>query len=154
MAITKLPEPTNRGLDIALGKDFFLEVNTAATEANPTWTVVGGQRSTALKRTADEIDASHKTSGGWKSTLPGLRSWSMESEAIIIMSDLGAEALAKAFHEGKLVHCRFKSAGGKIGYVGWASITDFSLDTGHTDVATLSITLNGNGPLEEVTITA
>ena len=66
--------PTNASTNATAGKDYLIYLNTGATEANPTWTLLGGQRSGDLSRQADEIDASHKTSGGWKTTLPGLRS--------------------------------------------------------------------------------
>ncbi|MBF1130165.1 MAG: phage major tail protein, TP901-1 family [Dialister invisus] len=147
MAITKLPENPNKA-SASLGKEFLLAVNIG-TAAVPVWKNVGGQRSTALKRSADEIDASDKTTGGWKVTKAGLRSWSMEAESVVIIDDEGAEALALAFETGKEVNCKFIYPDGSA-FTGWGSVTDFSIETPHDDTATLSCTINGNGPLTKV----
>ena len=64
------------------GKDFLIYINTGESEANPTWTLIGGQRSGTLNRSAESLDASHKTSGGWKSTVAGLREWSIDLESV------------------------------------------------------------------------
>lgn len=132
------------------GKDYLVYVATAGSGDNYTWTLVGGQRSGSLSRTAEEIDASHKTSGGWASTLAGLRSWSLDMEAIYLAGDEGAKFLEAAFLEGKQVHIKFEYPN-KSYVTGWGSITDLSLDTSHDDVATISGTINGDGPLSELT---
>ena len=131
------------------GKDYLIYINTAATEANPTWTLLGGQRSGDLTRQADEIDASHKTSGGWKSTLPGLRSWSIDLETVYLAGDAGAKFLEAAFLAGKQIHIKFEYPD-KSYVTGWASITECSLSTPYDDVATLKGTLNGDGALSDV----
>lgn len=147
MAITSLPENPSKA-NASLGKEFLLYVDTS-TEASPAeWTLVGGQRSTSLKRSADEIDASDKTTGGWKRTKAGLRSWSMEAENVVILDDKGAEALNFAYENGKEIHCKFAYPN-DVFYTGWGSLTDFSMDTQHDDVATLSLTINGNGALKK-----
>ena len=68
MASFTFPTRTNASTTASAGKDYLIYLNTGSTEASPTWTLLGGQRSGDLSRQADEIDASHKTSGGWKST--------------------------------------------------------------------------------------
>lgn len=130
------------------GKDYLIYLNTGTTEAAPTWTLLGGQRSGDLNREADEIDASHKTSGGWKSTLPGLRSWSIDLETVYLAGDTGAKFLEAAFLAGKQVHVKFEYPD-KSFVTGWGSITECSLSTPHDDVATLKGTISGDGPLSE-----
>lgn len=144
MAITSLPVNPNAA-DASLGKDYLLYVNTGTVEV-PVWSVVGGQRSTSLSRSADEIDCSHKTSGGWKITKAGLRSWSMELESVVVLSDEGAAAMDYAFENGKEVNCKFVYPNSDE-FVGWGSVTDYSMETPHDDVATISCTISGNGPL-------
>ena len=129
-------------------KDYLIYLNTGTTEAAPTWTLLGGQRSGDLNREADEIDASHKTSGGWKSTLPGLRSWSIDLETVYLAGDTGAKFLEAAFLAGKQVHVKFEYPD-KSFVTGWGSITECSLSTPHDDVATLKGTISGDGPLSE-----
>ncbi len=142
------PTRTNATSTATAGKDYLIYLNTGTTEAAPTWTLLGGQRSGDLNREADEIDASHKTSGGWKSTLPGLRSWSIDLETVYLAGDTGAKFLETAFLAGKQVHVKFEYPD-KSFVTGWGSITECSLSTPHDDVATLKGTISGDGPLSE-----
>lgn len=142
------PTRTDATSTATAGKDYLIYLNTGATEAAPTWTLLGGQRSGDLNREADEIDASHKTSGGWKSTLPGLRSWSIDLETVYLAGDTGAKFLEAAFLAGKQVHVKFEYPD-KSFVTGWGSITECSLSTPHDDVATLKGTISGDGPLSE-----
>lgn len=142
------PTRTDATSTATAGKDYLIYLNTGTTEAAPTWTILGGQRSGDLNREADEIDASHKTSGGWKSTLPGLRSWSIDLETVYLAGDTGAKFLEAAFLAGKQVHVKFEYPD-KSFVTGWGSITECSLSTPHDDVATLKGTISGDGPLSE-----
>lgn len=142
------PTRTDATSTVTAGKDYLIYLNTGTTEAAPTWTLLGGQRSGDLNREADEIDASHKTSGGWKSTLPGLRSWSIDLETVYLAGDTGAKFLEAAFLAGKQVHVKFEYPD-KSFVTGWGSITECSLSTPHDDVATLKGTISGDGPLSE-----
>lgn len=142
------PTCTDATSTATAGKDYLIYLNTGTTEAAPTWTLLGGQRSGDLNREADEIDASHKTSGGWKSTLPGLRSWSIDLETVYLAGDTGAKFLEAAFLAGKQVHVKFEYPD-KSFVTGWGSITECSLSTPHDDVATLKGTISGDGPLSE-----
>lgn len=149
MAETTFAEPKNKMTTATGGKDYLIYVNTGKSEDEPTWTLVGGQRSGDLNRSADEIDASHKTSGGWKVTLPGLRSWSIDLEAVYLMGDEGAKFIEAAFFAGKSVHIKFEYPD-KAYVTGWGAITDCSLSAPHDDVATLSGTITGQGPLSDL----
>lgn len=142
------PTRTDATSTATAGKDYLIYLNTGTTEAAPTWTLLGGQRSGDLNREADEIDASHKTSGGWKSTLPGLRSWSIDLETVYLAGDTGAKFLEASFLAGKQVHVKFEYPD-KSFVTGWGSITECSLSTPHDDVATLKGTISGDGPLSE-----
>ena len=142
------PTRTDATSTATAGKDYLIYLNTGTTEAAPTWTLLGGQRSGDLNREADEIDASHKTSGGWKSTLLGLRSWSIDLETVYLAGDIGAKFLEAAFLAGKQVHVKFEYPD-KSFVTGWGSITECSLSTPHDDVATLKGTISGDGPLSE-----
>ena len=147
MAYTVFAEPVSTSKATA-GKDYLLYVNTGTTEAAPTWTL-GGQRSGDLSRKADEIDASDKTSGGWKATLPGLRSWSIDLESVYLAGDTGAKFLEAAFLNNKQVNIKFEYPDQSY-LMGWASLTECSLSTPHDDVATLKGTLSGAGPLSDL----
>ena len=148
MSEYNFPTRTDATSTATAGKYYLIYLNTGTTEAAPTWTLLGGQRSGDLNREADEIDASHKTSGGWKSTLPGLRSWSIDLETVYLAGDTGAKFLEAAFLAGKQVHVKFEYPD-KSFVTGWGSITECSLSTPHDDVATLKGTISGDGPLSE-----
>ena len=139
------PSPSNA----TVGKDYLLSINTA-TAVKPVWTLIGGQRGSSLKRTADSIDVSHKTSGGWKSTKAGLRGWSVDLDGLVLLQDAGLEALETAFNEGKEVNVKFEYPDKKY-RTGWAALTDLSIEAPHDGEASLSGTLEGNGPLSDLT---
>ena len=144
------PTRTDTTSDSTAGKDYLIYLNTGTSEDKPTWTLLGGQRSGDLSRQADEIDASHKTTGGWKTTIPGLRSWSLDLESVYLAGDTGAKFLEAAFLAGKQVHIKFEYPDGAY-VTGWGSITECSLSTPHDDVATIKGTISGAGALSELT---
>lgn len=145
MPVLNLPEaPKNN--EVTVGKSYFLEVAKLDTESKVVWVRVGGQRNSGITKNSDDIDASHKTSGGWKATLPGLLSWNTELDGLMMLQDEGVAILEQAFGAGQLVAVRFVYPDGTH-EVGWAAITEFSVDTPHDDVASLTGSLNGNGPL-------
>lgn len=138
--------PVNPSVSNAtVGKDFLLSVNTG-TVAVPVWTLVGGQRSASLSRTADEIDVSDKTTQGWKSAKAGLRSWSIDLDGTVILSDTGLAALEQAFMTGVEINVRLLYPDGSE-QTGWGSVTEFSIESPHDGEATVSGTISGNGAL-------
>lgn len=147
MAITL---PVNPSVSSAsVGKDFLLKINTG-TAVSPTWTIVGGQRSADLGRSADSIDVSHKTSGGWKSSKAGLRGWSVDLDALVLLSDAALPYLEKAFQDGAEINVQMLYPDGTV-QTGWGSLTDFSLATPHDGEASLTGTIEGNGALTDRT---
>lgn len=149
MASITFPKKKNASTTATAGKDYLIYLNTGETEDEPSWTLLGGQRSGDLNRSADEIDSSTKTSGGWKSTIPGLRNWSINLESVYLAGDAGARFLEAAFLAGEQVHVKFEYPD-KSYVTGWGSVTDCSLKTPHSDVATVSGTIAGDGPLSEL----
>ena len=138
--------PVNPSVSSAsVGKDFLLSVNTG-TVAVPVWTLIGGQRGASLSRSADEIDVSHKTSGGWKSVKAGLRSWSIDLDGLVLLADAGLAALEQAFMAGTEVNVQLLYPDGSF-QTGWGSLTDFSMEAPHDGEASLKGTIGGNGPL-------
>lgn len=147
MAVTL---PTNPSVSSAtVGKDYLLYVNTG-TPTVPVWTLIGGQRGASLSRSADSIDVSHKTSGGWKAAKAGLRGWSIDLDGLVLLTDTGLEALETAFEDGTEIHVKFEYPDKKY-RTGWGSITDLSIETPHDGEASLSGTIEGNGELSALT---
>ena len=149
MSTTTFPTRTDAASTATAGKDYLIYANKGVSDQEPDWLLIGGQRSGKLNRKADELDASHKTSGGWTCHLPGLRSWGIDLESVVLLNDEGARYLEAAFNAGQQVHLKFEYPD-KSYYTGWGSITEFSLNTQHDDVATISGTISGDGPLSEL----
>lgn len=143
MAITLPVNPSTSSASV--GKDYLLYINTG-TALSPVWTLIGGQRSADLSRSADSIDVSHKTSGGWKSNKAGLRGWSIDLDALVLLSDAALPYLEKAFDDGTEINVRLQYPN-MTEQMGWGSLTDFSLATPHDGEASLTGTIEGNGAL-------
>lgn len=132
--------------DKLLGKEVLVYLNygEGATEAKPVWTQVGGQTTADYDMSADSIDATNKTSGGWGETYAGNKSTELSLEGIVCKSDEAYEQLQAAFMAGDAVDiCRFRGDGRaeRNGY----SITELSDETPHDDTSTFKMTLNGLG---------
>lgn len=143
MAVTLPDNPSTSNAQV--GKDFLMYINTG-TAAEPTWTLVGGQRSGNLNQEADSIDVSHKASDGWKASKAGLRGWSLELGTLCMLSDAGIQALDQAFQTGKEVNIKLAYPDGSY-KSGWGSIMNFSLSVPHDGPAEISGTIDGNGAL-------
>ena len=143
MSITLPVNPSTSSASV--GKDYLLYINTG-TALSPVWTLIGGQRSADLSRSADSIDVSHKTSGGWKSNKAGLRGWSIDLDALVLLSDAALPYLEKAFDDGTEINVRLRYPN-MTEQIGWGSLTDFSLATPHDGEASLTGTIEGNGAL-------
>lgn len=146
-ALKKLPDNPDKSIAIA-GKDTLLSINTGTTEV-PKWTKVGGQRNSPINMTAETLDANHKTSGGWASTVPGMKSWNISYSGLLIMDEDGLAALEYCYRESKQANVRIDYPN-KTCQTGWAFVTEFDKDVGHDAIATVSITLSGVGPISEV----
>ena len=132
------------------GKDVlaYLNYGESATEAAPVWLLLGGQRNADMSRTADSIDASNKSSGGWGETYPGIRNTELSVECIQGKNDEGYEVLKDAFNAGEAVDiCRYAADGTAVR--NWYHITDLSDATPHDDMVTYTMKLAGVGKPKE-----
>lgn len=156
MAITDIQLaalPENPNVSVAeAGKDTLFSINTGTTAA-PVWTVIGGQRNTPLTRKASTLDGSHKTSGGWESKIPGLKSWSIAYSGLQIASDDGLKVLDYAYTSSKQVNVKLTYKNGMF-RTGWAYITEYDDDNAHDAISTVKVTLEGVGAISDLTAPA
>lgn len=110
--------------------------------------VVGGQRNASLEMSAETIDTTVKTSEGWASKIPGLKSWSSSCDGVYFVDDVGLQAVQTAFENGTEVDLEFTNTTSVV-YKGKAVITSMSLDAGQDDVVSYTISFEGSGKLEE-----
>lgn len=144
MAETRVKRPpTSQKL---MGKNtlLFLNYGEAATEQTPVWALFGGQRNASFSMSADEVDVSDKTSGGWGETEQGIKSTEISIEGVSTKGNKVLAEIKAAFIAGEAVHilrwCKDGSS-----EINWYNITEFSDDAPMDDAVTFSITLKGCG---------
>jgi TP901-1 family phage major tail protein len=130
------------------GVDVLLKVKDSTSGV---LTVVGGQTGASLSRSASTIDVSDKTTGGWASSLVGLKTWSVEAEGFVSLGNAGQEMLEDAFDARDTVFLEIRvgaddNADG-ITYTGEAVITSLENEFGQDDAVTFSVSLEGASPL-------
>lgn len=120
-----------------------------------------------LEITTEEVDISNKMMGGWAGSLPGKKSYTVSSEALITRKEgaLSYDTLLKAQIGGKVLDFFFGEAavadqdnnGGtftpdktKKNYTGRIMITSQSLTSEAGQIAKLSVSFKGIGALEQV----
>lgn len=126
------------------GVDVLLKVK----KEEGTFVAVGGQKGASLSRSAETIDVSDKTSGGWAESIMGLKSWSVDCEGFVVLGDEAYELLEEAFDNRTPLEVEIK-VGGETGYTrtGQAVITDFPEDYAQDSAVTFSLSLQGASPL-------
>ena len=135
------------------GKDILLAVWDTDGE---NILAVAGQQGLTINRTADTIEVSTKdTEGGWKSSIAGMKEWSIDLDGLYVTSDESPSILSDAFTNSGLVCIKVynnKTRKGMFG--GIASITDFPIEAPYDDAVTYSVTFSGVGPLTDLLVDA
>lgn len=108
--------------------------------------VVGGQRNASLEMSAETIDTTVKTTGGWASKITGIKSWTSSCDGVYFVDDAGLEAAQTAFMNGTAVSLEFSNSSG-LTYSGQAVITSMSVEAGQEDVVSYTISFEGTGAL-------
>ena len=109
-------------------------------------TVVGGQRNASLEMSAETIDTTVKSTGGWAAKIPGIKSWTSSCDGVYFVDDAGLEAAQAAFMNGTEVKLDFSNSAG-LAYSGQAVITSMSVEAGQEDIVSYTISFEGTGAL-------
>ena len=109
-------------------------------------TVVGGQRNASLEMSAETIDTTVKSTGGWAAKIPGMKSWTSSCDGVYFLDDAGLEAAQAAFMNGTEVKLDFSNSSG-LAYSGQAVITSMSVEAGQEDIVSYTISFEGTGAL-------
>lgn len=122
-----------RGVDVLLKKD---------------GTVIAGQRDLTLSIKADKIDTSTKTNAGWKTSLAGLREWSVSFDCVTYFGDKAAaqRVVRRAAVEGTNIDV-VVAVGDEEVYAGEASISGLDISGPMSDVSMSSFSLEGASAL-------
>ena len=108
--------------------------------------VVGGQRNASLEMSAETIDTTVKSTGGWAAKIPGIKSWTSSCDGVYFLDDAGLSAAQTAFMSGTPVQLVFSNTDG-LAYSGQAVITSMSVEAGQEDVVSYTISFEGTGAL-------
>ena len=108
--------------------------------------VVGGQRNASLEMSAETIDTTVKTTGGWAAKIPGMKSWTSSCDGVYFLDDAGLSAAQTAFMSGTPVQLVFSNTDG-LAYSGQAVITSMSVEAGQEDIVSYTISFEGTGAL-------
>lgn len=115
---------------------------------------VAGQQGTTLNMNADTIDVTDKTSGGWKTYMPGLKEWSIDQDVFYTIGDESNKLLLNAYLDrkpiGVFIQVGDDAEAGKISFEGEAYITDFPMDFALDNAASVSMSLSGASALTVV----
>lgn len=127
------------------GKDILLCVFDAT---GATLLAIAGQQSLTINREKETIELNSKTAAGWKQSLHGLKSWSIDNDGLYVKSDNSHKALEKAFDEDsflclKVVDVKEK----KALFGGLAILTEYPIEAPYDDGVTYSCSFAGTGPL-------
>ena len=129
-----------------LGKDVmaFLNYGESATYENPNWALIGGQRSSNYSATADEIDLTDKTDGGYGDAAPGVKGTELSLELLVKPHDETVKQLYDAQEADEPVDIlRWAKNGRSVR--NWYSIMSLEESDAYDDACVLTITLRGKG---------
>lgn len=134
----------------AAGKDTLLYV---ALSQNPlTWLLVGGQKNSAMNQKADSLDATDKSSGNWAKKVPGMLSWTIDYDGLLIQNDDSLTILNYCYRNRKPVFIRQEYPDGSY-RTGWANITGYNDSNASDAIQTLKMTLEGYGAISDIQTT-
>lgn len=112
---------------------------------------IAGQQSLTINRSAEAIEVNSKDTGGWKSSVAGLKEWSIDTEGLYAASADTHKQLGEAFESGDPVCVVIKNnKTSQNMFGGMAYVTDYSLEAPYDDAMSYSISLSGAGPLADL----
>ncbi|MEH7117213.1 phage major tail protein, TP901-1 family [Neobacillus vireti] len=128
------------------GVDVLLKIKQGSS-----FVILGGQTGSTLNREAETIEVTDKTSGGWASSLPGIKSWSIDCDGFVVLGDAALEALEDAFNNRTPVDAEIRvgasDSSDGVTYTGTGYIVDFPLEFAQDDAVTYSLSIEGATPL-------
>lgn len=133
------------------GANVLVQVKKASGQ----FVTVGGQTNSTLNREADTMDVTDKTTGGFKSSMAGLLSWSVDCDGFITIDDsAGYDLLEEAFlaREPVMVSIRLGAKDSVTGatYSGLGYLVDLPLEFAMDDAVTYSFSIEGAGEMTKV----
>lgn len=130
-----------------MGKIAGVDVLVWVQKGVDEYIAIGGQSGASLELSSDVIDITDKNSGGWRSSMAGMLSWSLSADGFLVEDDEALEILETKFLAREFIEMEVKFPSGKL-YKGTASISSFPLDLSQDSAVSYSLQFDGVGPLE------
>lgn len=111
-----------------------------------TFITVAGKRGATLKIGRGTADATSGDSAGWEEHVATNGNWSIDEDGVLIEDDAALTKIEDAILNGTSIKVQIQTPSGAK-YAGNATPSDLSYEGPHDDVATVSLTLTGNGAL-------
>lgn len=118
------------------GIDFVLKINSK---------VVAGRKGASMSVSADTIDTTTAESNGWKEKDYGFKEWSISTDGLLIVDDLGFDAVEEALINGTILD--IEVVRDKKKFTGKCLVTSLESDCPFDDMVSYSISLEGTGQL-------
>ena len=108
----------------------------------------------SLNLTAELEDATSHDSAGWREFIEGLKTWSIDTETMYITASTTKDDLFAALVAGSELLVRFRpnDTVGQDQFEGSVKVGEFTPSSPLADPGSLSVTLQGSGPLVKTTI--
>lgn len=131
------------------GKDILLAIFNSTGDK---LIAIAGQQGLTINRSKDQIEVTAKdTKGGWKSSIGGMKEWSIDNDGLYVGDDESHKVLSTAFNNDELVCLKIINQKTETAlFGGLAMISDYPIEAPYDDAVTYSITLEGNGPLTDL----
>ena len=123
------------------GENLILAINGSPLAAS---------KSCSLSKSSSFIEVAPPTAGDWEAFVPSKKGWSMSSDCLLGTMD-AYKALDAAWKAGTALTIRFFNTEYDENETGTAYIESLNLDASKGNLAKMSISLKGSGPLTEYT---
>lgn len=123
------------------GVDVLVSVMVGTTK-----TVIGGQSGATLSLETNLVETTSKDDAQWASSVPGVRSWSIETEGFMVVDDKAQEALENVWLTNGSMDAEINFPSGKK-YTGKILIESQSFEMPQDDAVSFSASFTGTGPL-------
>lgn len=108
--------------------------------------VLAGQRGVTLNLSMDIIDITSRDSSWWMNHLAGLRSWTIDFDALYLEDDTAEQNIENMYFNQESAAIIITTPAGNT-YSGTCFLTSYSFEGPYSAESTASGTLNGSGEL-------
>ncbi len=127
------------------GQKYILQIS----EDDSTYTPVGKMTSFGLTRSRETIETNNFDSPDDAEHIAGMKSWSMDGEALYVYDDTGQQLIETAFAQtATTYYFKLTSDAGTAGvyeFYGQGTITELEISGATNEVVTYTISIEGTG---------